>query len=401
MDISRLIREAFANLFAAKLRSILTLLGVLIGTASVVALVSSGQLATQHALAQFKTLGTDLLAVSINAQQSGGGGGGGSDSQSSHLDLSQMPALMKASPDILEIAPYTNYFGQIIYRGTQIDGGIIGATEQLQDVVKIGLSQGRFVSYLDKYSYYCVIGSGIAEKLRAAGGIEPLGQQIQVDKNVYTIIGVAKPWPENMFMFADIDNSLIVPIENSFMLSKYVQIQNIIFKLKPDSNSDLIVAQLTKVINNLIPGQQVFPRSAKQLIASMEKQRATLTLLLSFIGGISLLVGGIGVMNIMLVSVAERRHEIGIRMAIGATGKDIGLMFITEAIVLTVIGGLLGIITGVIISFATAEFSGWGFQFYVLPPLVGFLVSALVGIFSGTYPAYKASKLDPITTLRA
>lgn len=398
MNFARLLNEALANILVAKLRSFLTLLGVLIGTASVVALVSSGELATQHALAQFKSLGTDLLAISINSSDQGGGATGG---QINRLDLSKLSAVRQASPAIIEIAPYTNYFGQISYNGTQIEGGVIGATQELQDVIKIQMAQGRFVSYLDQYAFYCVAGNTVAEKIKAAGGIDPIGKQILVGDNVYTIIGVTKPWTENMFMFADIDNSLIIPIQNSFLLSKYVQIQNIIFRLKPNSNIDKVVGQVTKAINDITPGQQIFPRSAKQLIASMEKQRETLTLLLTFIGGISLIVGGIGVMNIMLVSVAERRREIGIRMAVGATGKDIGLMFISEAVVLTAFGGLLGIIVGISASFAVSEFSGWGFKLFLLPPLVGFLVSALVGIVSGTYPAIMASKLDPITTLRS
>lgn len=397
MNFIRLLHEALANLTVAKLRSLLTLLGVLIGTASVVALVSSGELATEHALAQFKTLGTDLLAISINSTSQSGS----PQDQSARLDLPKINTLQRVSPAIIEMAPYTNYFGQVSYKGTQVEGGIIGATQNLADIVKIEMAQGRFVSDLDKYSFYCVIGSGIADKLRSAGGIAPLGQQILVGNNYYTIIGVAKNWPENMFMFADIDNSLIVPIQNSFLLSKYIQIQNVIFKLRPNTDIDHLVNQLTQAVNNIIPGQQIFPRSAKQLIASMEKQRETLTLLLTLIGAISLIVGGIGVMNIMLVSVAERRREIGIRLAVGATGKDIGLMFIAEAIVLTVFGGILGIIVGIIISFVAAKVSGWGFRFFPLPPLIGFFVSVLVGIISGTYPAYKASQLDPITTLRS
>lgn len=395
MNFLHLIREALSNLWVSKLRSILTLLGILIGTASVVALVSSGQLATQHALAQFKTLGTDLLAVTINSS------GDSQSDQNIKLDLSKMPAIGAAAPDILLMAPYSNYYGNISYKGTQIEGGIIGAAEELQAVIKIPLAEGRFVNELDGYEFYAVIGDAIAEKMKIAGAFDPLGEQLVVGNNVYTIIGVAQAWPQNMFMFADIDNSVIVPLRNSFLLSKYVQIQNIIFKLKPNSDIDKVQNEITASINQAVPNQQLFFRSAKQLIVSMEKQRETLTLLLGLIGGISLIVGGIGVMNIMLVSVIERRREIGIRLAIGATGKDIAWMFLTEAIVLTVLGGLIGVILGVGVSFIAAEVSGWGFEFFILPPLVGFSVSFLVGMISGFYPAYKASQLDPITTLRS
>lgn len=397
MDFLHLLHEAWANLFVAKLRSLLTLLGILIGTASVVALVSSGELATQHALAQFKTLGTDLLAISINTNASSSS----SDTNDAKLTLSELPTLAAASPEIVTMAPYSNYYGAISFQGAPLQGTVIGATETLQQILKIKLVEGRFVLTLDKDAYYCVLGNALAKKITPFGMSSLIGKQILIGNTVYTIVGITEPWPENIFMFADIDNAVIIPLANSLLLSKYVQIQNIIFQLRPEANIDTVIAQITAVVNRLIPNSQLFPRSAKQLIASMQKQRATLTLLLAFIGGISLIVGGIGVMNIMLVSVAERKREIGIRMAVGATGKDIGLMFITEALVLTIFGGLLGIIVGVIVSFIAAEVSDWGFQLFLLPPLVGFLVSALVGIISGTYPAIKASQLDPIATLRS
>ena len=396
MDLKHHIVEAVANIFASKLRSMLTLLGVLIGTASVVALVSSGQLATEHALAQFKTLGTDLLAVSISPAGQPG-------PNQPKLDMTSMPQIENSSSAILETAPYTTYFAPLFYNDTEIQGGILGATRALQNVVKIELNQGRFVTVFDKNAFYCVIGHGIAQKIRDTGTLNPIGKQIRVGDNIYTIVGIAQPWPENIFMYADIDNSLIVPIENSFLLGKYVQIQNIIFKLRPDADIDTVQQKITQAINNAIPQQQLFFRSAKQLIAGMQKQRDTLTLLLALIGGISLVVGGIGVMNIMLVSVVERRREIGIRMAVGATRRDIGLMFITEAIALTSLGGLLGILCGgvVAVSFVTAVLSHWDFHFYMMPPIIGFLVSALVGISFGFFPAYKASRLNPIDCLRS
>lgn len=398
MNFARLIKEALGNLFVAKLRSILTLLGVLIGTASVVALVSSGQLATQHALSQFKTLGTDLLSVTINpASQSGPASG----QQQTRLSLDTVLPLQNISSQIIDMAPYSTYYGALSFGGNEIQGGVLGATAHLKNIIKIELAEGRFITVFDKYAFYAVVGNNIAQKMREQGEFDPIGKQIRVGNYIYTIVGVIKPWPENIFMFSDIDDSVIVPIENSFLLSQYVQIQNIIFKIAPNADIDVIQSEVAHNLNAIAPNQQLYFRSAKQLIASMAKQRQTLTLLLSFIGGISLVVGGIGVMNIMLVSVVERRREIGIRLAVGATGKDIGWMFITEAIVLTVVGGILGIIIGVLVSYIAAKFSGWEFTFYIEPPLVGFLVSTMVGVISGFYPAYKASQLDPIATLRS
>lgn len=398
MNLSSHVSNALANIRTSKLRSFLTLLGVLVGTASVVALVSSGQLATQQALAQFKTLGTDLLSVSVQQQQGAQKKQGASIVK---LTIGDVNKLTQSDPDIIEAAPYTMNYSQVSYAGKQLQGSIIGATENLSDVVKIDLSQGRFVSVLDKDEDFCVIGSSLAKSLRQQGVFAPVGKQLRVGNYYYTIIGVAKPWPENMFMYADINNSVIVPLENSLELSKYTTIQNIVFKLKAGADINKVKQSITDAMNELVPGQQLFYRSAKQLIEGMEKQRQTFTLMLGAIGGISLIVGGIGVMNIMLVSVIERRREIGVRMAVGAKRRDIQMMFLTEAVMLTMFGGFLGVIIGVLVSFGIAEFSHWGFRLFLLPPAIGFLVSAFVGIFFGFYPARQASRLDPIETLRS
>ena len=399
MQLTSHVKNSLINLVTSKLRSVLTMLGVLVGTASVVALVSSGQLATENALAQFKTLGTDLLSVSIqDAPQSQGGN---DSSISSDMTLADVETLEHKIPNVTLVAPYTTSFAQTYFEGKELQGGIIGATQSLKDIMKIKLSEGRFVSFLDQYAFYAVVGNQIAKKMRESGAFHLLGQQILVGTNYFTIIGVAQNWPENMFMPANINSSIIVPISTSLLLSKYSKISDIIFRFKKGTDIGQLENSLRENITLMVPEKQLFFRSPKQIVESMEKQRETLTLLLALIGSISLVVGGIGVMNIMLVSVVERRREIGVRMAIGAKRRDIQLMFITEAIMLTVFGGIMGIVVGELISFVTAQISSWGFTFYLLPPLIGFIVSVMVGIFFGYYPALKASQLDPIQTLRS
>lgn len=392
------LKEALANLLNSKLRSFLTVLGVLVGTASVVALVSGGRLATEHALAQFKTLGTDLLAVNIEEARYEQAE---IEDPTTVLHIQDINRIARSSPAITDVAPYTTGYGGLNYEGNSLQGSVIGATRSLQKIIKIDLAQGRFVSSYDDQEMFCVIGAELAKNLRALGVLHPIGKQIKIEDHYFTIIGVAKLWTENIFMHSNINTSVIVPIETSLLLSKYTQIRNIIFRLKPKANIESIQHDIQKAVNRIIPGKKLFFRSAKELVASMEKQREALTLFLALIGGISLVVGGIGVMNIMLVSVIERRREIGVRMAVGARRQDIQMMFLTEAVVLTLFGGVFGIIIGELISFFTAFFSGWGFHFYLLPPLAGFLVSVLAGIFFGFYPAYQASQLDPIETLRS
>ncbi|HVV67498.1 MAG TPA: ABC transporter permease [Gammaproteobacteria bacterium] len=394
--LKRHLFESVQNLWLYKLRSLLTILGVLVGTASVVALVSSGQLATRHALDQFKNLGTDLFAVTLENQP-----GDTTTEQAPKLDLNDVEKIAHSIPEIVSSAPYTSDYSQVSYGGKPISGNIIGATETLAVIIKIETDSGRQISTLDKQQYFCMVGSDIAQDMKNSGSLNPIGEQIRVGDRFFTIVGVAKPWPENMFMYANINRAVIIPIETSFNLSKYVRIQNILFKLKPDSDVNSIQPKIEQAINQILPNIKLFSRSAKELIGSMQKQRQTFTLMLGSIGGISLLVGGIGVMNIMLVSVMERRREIGIRLAIGAQKHDIQAMFLTDAVVLTLFGGLLGVIVGELVSLIIAIVSHWRFSLFATPLIIGFTVSVLVGIFFGYYPAYKASQLDPIQTLRS
>lgn len=392
------IREGLNNLFSSKLRSILALIGILVGTASVVAMVSGGQLATNEALKQFKTLGTDLLAISISEPS---GDERVVDTIQQPLTLSSAQQIIYLDHSVLEIAPYTQLYNNIQFEGHTINGSALGVTGDFARVVHIEMEKGRFISLLDGYGMYCVIGQQIYQAIKKHTFRDPIGAQIQLGKNIFTIVGVAKPWPESGFVYANIDYSLLIPITTSLALSKYASINNIILRLRPESDIEQVKNHLTQYLNNSIGHKNLYFRSAKELLAHMAKQSQILTIFLGLIGSISLIVGGIGVMNIMLVSIIERRREIGIRMAVGAKRSDIRSLFLVEAVMLALVGGVLGILIGSFIAFLIAFFSHWEFQLFLMPPLVGFSVSAVTGIFFGFYPAYKASQLDPIEALRS
>ena len=398
MKLIKHAREGLLNLYFAKLRSVLALLGVLVGTASVVAMVLGGELATNEALKEFKSLGTDLLAVSINTTNEDNHTGNG---KQENLDLDQALHLANTNHHILNIAPYTQIFNPVFYNGQNINGMILGVQDPFADIFKINLQQGRMISFADKYEFYCVIGREIYNAMKQISFKEPLGQQLQIGKNIFVIVGVADAWPENGFLYASIDNSIMVPILTSLVISKYATINNVVMRLSPEADIPVVEHGITRAINAILSGKQINFRSAKELIAKMKKQSDILTVFLGLIGSISLIVGGIGVMNIMLVSIIERRREIGIRLAVGATRKDISLLFLTEAVMLSLFGGILGVLIGIIIAYVIAFFWQWQFTLFLWPPLVGFSVSVAVGIFFGFYPAYLASRLDPIEALRA
>lgn len=388
--------HALLNLKASKMRSFLALLGIWVGTASVVALMNFGQIATEKALEQFKALGTDLLAISLYQKVQSG-----TTTSPESISLPvwrQFPEWISA---IKEIAPYNTAYQSMSYGGRMLKGVIIGADETLADIIQIHLAEGFFVSFVQSFEHFCVIGANMAQQMRANTTGSPLGKQLQIGQALYTVIGIAKPWKENVFFNEDINQAVIIPIAGTALVKKESAINNAVLKLKPNIHIDDVIAQIQQRIAEIAPKQSAFVRSAKQIIENMENQGRIFTLLLAVIGGISLMVGGIGVMNVMLVSVAERRKEIGIRKAVGGKNSEIQALFLMESIVLSLVGGVLGIFSGLFITWIIAYFSHWPFLIYWLAVCVGFFVSVSVGIFFGYYPARRAAALEPVVSLRS
>jgi len=396
MTLASHCQQALLNLMAAKLRSFLAVLGILVGTAAVVALISCGQLATEKALAQFKALGTDLLAISVYQQATGN-----SHTGQNTIAINRWRQLPEIVPAIAQIAPYSTAYQPISFRGKTLTGAIIGADEALAKIVHIDLQAGHFVSFVDSFEHFCVIGAGLAHQLQQMSLDVPIGKQLRIGQSLYTIIGVAKPWKENGFFNEDINQAVIIPLAGMALVSKEVKINNAVLLLKSDSHIDGVIEQIKQFIANEAPKLSVFVRSAKQIIASMESQGQIFTLLLAVIGGISLLVGGIGIMNVMLVSVSERKKEIGIRKAVGAKNHEIQTLFLVESAMLSLLGGLLGVLLGLALTWVIAWFSQWPFKIYLLPPLAGFAISVTTGLFFGFYPARRAARLEPMVSLRA
>jgi putative ABC transport system permease protein len=391
------VQQAWLNFSAAKLRSCLAMLGILVGTAAIVALISAGKIATQTALAQFKSMGTDLLAITTYQQHDKATVTTQDKTTLSLATWRHFPALI---PSIRDIAPYTTAYQTMSYQGHAITGPIIGADEALARIIHVELAQGYFVSSFESFEHHCVIGNQLADKLQQFSFGNPIGRHLQIGHVLYTIIGIAKPWKENAFFNEDINQAIIIPLASMGLINQNNPVNNAILLLNPSEPVDPIIHLVKQTIAKQAPKIGVFIRSAKQIISSMEKQGHIFTLLLTAIGGISLLVGGIGIMNVMLVAVSERKQEIGIRKAIGATHVQIQRLFLLESTLLSVCGGILGIFVGLIVTWIIATFNHWPFSLYMLPLLIGFGVSVITGIFFGFYPAYRAAKLDPIVSLR-
>ena len=381
--------EALKNIMHSKLRSGLALLGILIGTASVVAMVSGGEMATKYAIQQFAGLGVNLLSVSLDTY----------DYKGPELTLAKALDTKNISPSIREVDPYLDTYTNVSFNGMEIDGGIIGTMENILPIMKLSVMQGRFVSHLDRYSSYCVIGNDVYQKIKRFDP-NPIGKQLRLGTSYFTIVGITGEWAPSTFISEDLNRTIFIPVQAAKLIDKNAAIRNIIFWLKPKTNIDLLEQNITGYFAKVQPGARLNFMNAKEFIKRMEKQRDILTMFLGLVASISLLVGGIGVMNIMLASVTERRQEIGIRRAVGAKRRDIQLLFLIEAVMLAVTGGVIGVILGEVVSFIVARIEHWQFTLFFDPAIVGFCVSVFIGIFFGFYPARKASKLDPIETIR-
>lgn len=396
MRLMNHVHHAWVNLSAAKLRSFLALLGIWVGTASVVALMNFGQIATEKALEQFKALGTDLLSVAIYQKTQ--------DTMhmpQESISLSNWRHFPEQIKAIQAIAPYSTAYQPMSVDGKPLKGVIIGADETLAAIVQIELAEGHFVSFVQSFEHFCVIGANLARVIQSNSGVSPMGQQIKIGPALYTVIGIAKPWKENVFFNEDVNQAVMIPIAGVALVKKDANVNNAVIKLKPHIHIDEVIAQIQRQIGQYVPKMNVFIRSAKQIVENMENQGRIFTLLLAVIGGISLMVGGIGVMNVMLVSVTERRKEIGIRKAVGGKNSEIQALFLVESILLSLVGGALGIVTGLLITWIIAHFSHWAFSVDWLAVGVGFFVSVTVGIFFGFYPARRAAALEPVVSLRS
>ncbi len=387
------LQHALSNLYSAKLRSFLAVLGISVGTASMVALLSCSQLATEKAMAQFKALGTDFVSISLFQPTT-------PNTHQRNIPLSVFRQLPKQIPNILNIAAYSTAYPSMYYSGKAVNGVIVGADEALAEALKLKLQAGHFISSIHSFERVCVIGAGIAQSLKNTRLNDPIGQALQVGSTLYTIIGVLAPCTDNAFFNGDINQSVIVPILGMSLISPQASINNALIRLSSEKALGTVRTRLQDILYEQAPALNVVMRTPQEIITRMSNQARIFKLLLAVIGCIALLVGGIGIMNVTLMSVAERTKEIGLRKALGATRMDIQILFLMESTLLAIFGGLLGITAGELFTRIVAMINQWPFIFYLWPICISLMISMLTGVFFGYYPASRASKLTAMVCLR-
>lgn len=387
------IKEATRSLYSSKQRTILALIGIIIGIGSVIAMVSIGKIVQTEALKQFMSMGTNILTI----RKEGAGGGKGSSIQMK--DVFDVPS---RCPAVVNVAPYMMGSGTVSYRGKQLENSaILGATEALSDLNKLSIKKGRFLSDLDEYSQFCVLGNSVAHSMVTQTGGEVIGRNLKIDNRIFTVIGRLDEIPPGGMRSFDPNGTIFVHLTTLMRVQGNAEISNVLARVREGSANNTAKGQINDFFSRYTQIKDIAITSPEEMIAQMEKQMKLYTLLLGAIGSISLIVGGVGVMNVMLVSVAERRKEIGIRRALGAKRADIKSQFLIESMILSLVGGVLGILLGLGVSFALAHFAKWQFSVSYAALLLGFGVSSAVGVFFGYYPARQASKLDPIIALRS
>jgi putative ABC transport system permease protein len=405
MDFLMIIRVAFRALQRNKMRAALTMLGIIIGVSAVVAMVSIGQGAQAAVQAQIDSIGTNLLFVSAGAQNVGGVRSGTGDSGTNTLTAEDLDAIKREVPSVSMVTPTVNARGQLVVGNMNWNTQIQGVSEQYPEVRKWAVQSGEFFTDSDIRSAarIVVIGQTIADNLFP--GADAVGQTIRVQNLPFRVIGVMARKGQDP-QGRDQDDVAFTPyttVQKKILGSPRLQIAYV-SAVSPDATytAQQQITDLLRQRHGLADNEpdDFTVRNMSDIAEAANETNSTMTMLLACIAGVSLMVGGIGIMNIMLVSVTERTREIGIRMAIGARSSAVRSQFLVESVVLSLTGGLFGILLGIAVSLAIPRMLGWPTLISTMAIVGSVIFSAAVGIFFGYYPARKAAALDPIDALR-
>lgn len=405
MNISNLFKIALRAIANNKMRSLLTMLGIIIGIASVIVMLAIGQGAKNSILTEISSMGSNMITIMPGNGQFGG----------VRQSASSMQTLKQADYDAIReecttyvshVSPLAQSSGQAIYGSANAPTSMYGVSDEYLDIKNLHITDGEMFSEQDikTSAKVCVLGKTVIENL-FGDNTDPIGRTIRFNKIPFRIIGVLEEKGNNN-MGMDQDDVILAPyttVQKRILAS--TSFGSIIASARSEEVSELAVKDIETVLRNnhkikSADDDDFHVRTLQEIMEMVSSTTNTITLLLTCIAGISLLVGGIGIMNIMFVSVTERTREIGLRMSIGAKSYDILLQFLLESVLISVVGGIIGVIVGILAAYAAKHVANVAITIQTYTILLSFGVCTITGIFFGWYPARKASNLDPIEALR-
>ena len=408
MNALAALRSAWRALTTNLLRSILTMLGIIIGVAAVITMIAVGSGAQRRVEEQIKGLGSNIMLVLPGAVSQGGVRLGAQTGQT--LTEEDAKAIGVDVPEVQAAAPALRTGAQVIAGNANWSTSVFGTWPEYFEVREWPIAEGRGfeAAEVNGSGKVAIIGQTVAEQL--FGAVDPIDQTIRIRKVPLSVIGVLARKGQNS-LGQDQDDVVIVPLStfrnrlqgmSGGRLKRIGSVSVKVLQGQSMKDAEANIRDLVRQRHRLQPGQDddFSIRNLTEMLAAQEESSRVMTLLLAAVAGVSLVVGGIGIMNIMLVSVTERTREIGLRMAVGARGRDILWQFLIEAMTLSVIGGAIGVALGAAATWAVAEFAGWQVALSAQAVLLAVGFSAAVGVFFGFYPARRAASLLPIQALR-
>lgn len=410
MNYSNLLKIAFVAIAANKMRSFLTALGIIIGVASVITMLAIGQGSKKSIQANIAEMGSNMIMIQPGADMRGGVRQDASSMET--LKLNDYTSIKEECNYVKGVSPTVQSSGQWIYGNNNTPSSIYGVSQDYFEIRQLSISDGEMFTDADikASAKVCILGQTVIDNLFPDGN-DPIGKVIRFNSIPFRVIGVLKKKGYNSFGM-DQDNLVIAPyttVMKRIMAQTYLG--GITCSAVTEGVTDKAIEEITTILrrnHKLKEGTEEMEgdvddfniRSQEELSSMMNSTTDMLTILLGCVAGISLIVGGIGIMNIMYVSVTERTREIGLRMSVGARGIDILNQFLIEAILLSVTGGIIGVLIGVGTSYAINALAHWPIYIQPWSIIMSFAVCTFTGIFFGWYPAKKAAKLDPIEAIR-
>ena len=403
MKLINLFRLALRALGKNTFRTFLTMLGIIIGVASVIAMLAIGQGSKDSIESSISDLGSNLIMIFPGSTRMGGVNLGSGTSRP--LEISDVEAIEKDCPSVQWVTPVANVKAQLITGSANWSTAITGAYANYFDITSLELKAGKRFTRADerRAAKKCLIGMTVVKELFGEYS-DPVGKSIRINKVPFKIIGVLEEKGAGM-MGNDQDDVVIAPFSSvQRRLLGSTKVQQIFATSYSEEEAEQTSTEIENVLFKRLKvsaEDEAFSiRTMSEISNMLSTTSEILMVLLASIAGISLLVGGIGIMNIMYVTVTERTREVGLRMAVGAKSRDILLQFLTEAIFISIVGGLIGVIIGVLISILFGNIMGWAISITTFSIVLAFGCSSIIGIFFGWYPARKAANLIPIDALR-